>query len=338
MKNIIKQLNDKQDLSVEQAKQVLTTILLGNHKNQDIEDFLIAFENKPYHWQEFLGFTQAMKACCKSLDTKIKKPIMDVCGTGGSGKNRFNISTSSAFVLSAADIYIAKHGNYGSKRPNGSFNFLEELNIPFQFQPEGLLTLLKQAKCCFLFARYFHPGMRHVVGARKKINTQTIFNYLGPLVNPISLNYQLIGLSTNRHLQVLIETANHLPDRDILFCIGGDGRDEVSLEGITTFAHVTNGKTREFDFNFSKEIEVVDPNYDCGDSNDNALTFINICIEENWDHPIIKHISINAAAAMLCYGDVESLVEGYEKALSLFKTLRVTQAINRYKEVASTIK
>ena len=342
MNRIIQKLQEGQHLNTNQAKDVLTDILLGKYSDKQVEEFLIVFESKSksnsYHWQELLGFIQAMKSCCISINTTIKKPIMDICGTGGSGKNRFNISTATAFVLSAAGIYVAKHGNYGSKRPNGSFNFLEEMNIPFQFDVDTINTILKGSKCCFLFARHFHPGMRHVVSARKKIEKQTVFNFLGPLVNPITLTYQLIGLSSNQNIEVLIDTVKQLPTKRVLFCIGGDGRDEVSLEGTTRFLHVEQDGVKEFEFNFSKEIELIDANYKCGDSNTNALTFINIFIEENWEHPIIKHICINAAAAMLCYANVGSLVEGYEKSITLFKSDEVTKSINRYKEVAATIK
>ena len=179
--------------------------------------------------------------------------------------------------------------------------------------------------------------MKHVVPARKKIESRTIFNLLGPLANPIDLDYQLIGLSSDDHIEPLIDTVKTLPIKKSCFCIGGDGRDEVSLIGKTKFISIENGNVKEFDFDFSKEIEVIKKDYKCGDSHENALTFINLCIEDDWEHPIIKHISINAAAALLCAGNVTSLIEGYEKSMNLFKSQEVVKAINTYKKVAATL-
>jgi len=338
MNKAIHILQEGNNLKRDLAREVLSKILSGQSADKEIEDFLTAFEAKPYHWEDLLGFIQAMKDNCINIKSSIKKPIMDVCGTGGSGKDRFNISTATVFVLAAAGVYVAKHGNYGSKRPNGSFNFLEEMNIPFQFEVNEIGMLLRQSKCCFLFARYFHPGMRHVVAARKKIGRQTVFNILGPLVNPVDLDYQLIGLSTEDNIPVLIKTVQSLPIKKVMFCIGGDGRDEVSLVGKTKFISVKGKEIEEFEFDFSKEIECIKTDYACGDSHENALTFINICIEEDWGNPIIKHISINAAAALLCSGNVSSLSEGYDKSMKLFKSDAVIKAINYYKEVAAKLK
>tara|TARA_B100000427_G_scaffold95770_1_gene78879 strand:+ start:7155 stop:8171 length:1017 start_codon:yes stop_codon:yes gene_type:complete len=338
MNKAIHILQEGNNLKSELAREVLLKILTGNCLDSDVENFLIEFESKPYHWEDLIGFIQAMKESCISINKTIKKPVMDVCGTGGSGKNRFNISTAAVFVLAAAGIHVAKHGNYGSKRPNGSFNFLEEMNIPFQFNINEINTLLKESKCCFLFARYFHPGMRHVVNARKKIGKRTVFNILGPLANPIDLDYQLIGLSSEENMDVLIDTVKALSLKKVMFCIGGDGRDEVSLLGKTKLIHVENKTVKECEFDFSKEIEKIKHDYECGDSHENALTLINIFIEEDWEHPIIKHISINVAAALLCAGQVSSLVEGYEKSNKLFKSGAVVKSINHYKKVAAELK
>lgn len=337
MRDVILKLQYGKNLSTSQAEDVLMSILSGQVNEQDIEQFLSTYELKKYHWKEMLGFILALKKSCLSIKNPGNYSLIDLCGTGGSGKDRFNISTVATFVLAAANIYVAKHGNYGSKRPNGSFNFLEEMNIPFQFNVKGISHLLEHARCCFLFARYFHPGMRFVVNARKAIAKATVFNYLGPLVNPFEIDYQVVGLASFDHIDILTDVVKALKRKHVLFCLGGDGRDEVSLSGKTQFVSIKDNKVNEFEFDFSKEIESVSDDYECGDSNQNALLFIHLCIEENWDHPVIKHICINSAAAMVCSGNVESLIEGYEKSLHLFQSNDVVKSINRYKEVASLI-
>ena len=337
MKYIIDLLKSKKDLSFHQAQDILLQILKGYYEEDDIYEFLTAYEKKPYHHTELLGFITAMKKVATSIQPSLTGPIIDVCGTGGSNKQRFNISTCVAFVLAAGDIYVAKHGNYGSKRPNGSFNFLEELHVPFNFNKDELIKLLTQSHCCFIFARMFHPGMRYVANARKKYNKRTVFNYLGPFANPVNVDYQLVGLANESHLDVLIELVKAQHKKHVMFCIGGDQRDEISLSGVTKIVSVKDNKVNVSMFDFKEEIEDISSNYPCGDSRENAKLFVDIFINQKWDHPLIKHIAINAAAAMHCVGKVNSLIEGYQLALELFKTEKVTNAITRYKSVAADI-
>lgn len=337
MKHIIDLLEKKKSLSFGQSKELLTQILKGYYEDNDIYEFLCAYEKKPYNAQEVLGFLAAMKDSSVQFEPNINEPIIDLCGTGGASKARFNISTCVAFVLAACGKYVAKHGNYGSKKPNGSFDFLEEIQVPFEFKPEGLTRLLKESYCCFLFARKFHPLMKNVANARRKVNKKTIFNFLGPLANPAKIDYQLIGLPSEKHVDMYIETIQQLDRKHVLLCIGGDNLDEVSLHGETKLISITKDKVTPFTFNFSKEIDAEKLSYTCGNSAKNASVFIDIFINEKWDHPVVKHIAVNAGAALYCLGDVTSIAEGYKKAINKFETLAVTRAITKYKSVASDI-
>tara|TARA_Y200000002_G_scaffold366317_1_gene357148 strand:- start:199 stop:1230 length:1032 start_codon:yes stop_codon:yes gene_type:complete len=330
MKTVFNLLHQKKHLSQSQAKQFLTDVLSGKVPSEDILNFIKAYEKKGPTAHELVGFIAAMKACSLPINSTIS-PLIDICGTGGSKKNRFNISTCTTFVLAAAGIPVAKHGNYGSSKPNGSFNFLEEMHVNFQLQTDETIELLEKTNCCFLFARKYHPGMRNVATARKEYKERTIFNLLGPLCNPLNITHQVIGISSKEHIDILIKTVQLLNRKRVIFCLGGDNKDEVSLVGQTHIFDVTKTDVKEYKFDFSKEIEANIIDYKCGDSNYNAMIFIKLLLDKDWNHSIIKHICINSAFAMLCVNHVSSIKEGFNLAYDLFKKEAVTKKINEYK-------
>ncbi|RAP30815.1 anthranilate phosphoribosyltransferase [Candidatus Marinamargulisbacteria bacterium SCGC AG-343-D04] len=331
MQEFISILSQKKSLSQKQAYDVLDLILQGNQKEDDIFMLLKLLTEKGESVDELIGFVKALKEKCLPIKHKLKSPLIDTCGTGGSGKSRFNISTCVSFVLAAGGVHVAKHGNYGSQRPNGSFNFLEDMNIDFDFSPEEILRLLGETNLCFLFARTFHPAMKYVAKARKTLGCQNIFNLMGPLANPLGVDYQIIGLSSEKKLDLLVETVKQLPMKKVAFCIGGDGKDEISLTGDTKIITVTKDSVEEELFNFRDEIDGDIEDYYCGDSQENAEIFSHILMDFEWDHSILKHISINAALGFKLAEKVNTLKEGYDLALNLFKTETVTEKINEYK-------
>lgn len=330
MKTILNLLCQKKHLSQTQSFDFMASVLQGKVSNEDIFNFIQSYDEKGPTAHELVGFIKAMKQNALSISCACN-PLIDVCGTGGSNQNRFNISTCVTFVLAAADIFVAKHGNYGSSKPNGSFNFLEEMHIPFQLSSEHSLHLLNETHFCFLFARKYHPGMKYVASARKLYQKRTIFNLLGPLCNPLDVTHQVIGISSNKHIDILVKTAQLLNRDRVLFCLGGDGKDEVSLVGDTYIYDVSPGSVNEYTFNFTDQIDSNVTEYQCGDSHFNAMTFINILLEKDWNHSIIKHICINAAFAMVCVNKVDTVKQGYEYALELFKSEKVIKKINDYK-------
>ena len=337
MNSIIDLLKAGKDLSQKQSKSVLKKILKGTYTEEDVYAFIEAYEAKAYHAEEWIGFLSAMRELAMPFKHHVKDPIIDVCGTGGSDQERFNVSTCVTFVLAAENIHVAKHGNYGSRRPNGSFNFLEELQVVYKLDALQAADILSKAKCCFLFARLYHPLMRHVSTVRKRFKKRTVFNYLGPLANPIDVSYQLLGLSSDEHIDVLIQTIQALPRKKVLLVMGGDGKDEVSLSGTTRCIQVEPDKVTRFDINFSKEIEALEPHecqYECGDSQKNATLLVQIALDKQWDHPVIKHICINAAAALVMMGESKTVQDGYQRAMNVFKEERFVQAINRYKSLS----
>lgn len=320
----------------EQASSFLLSVFNNQISQTELSDTLHHIESKPYTVPVALGFHDALRNSARVPSLSFPTPLLDICGTGGSGKERFNISTCSAFVLAAAGVAVAKHGNYGSKKPNGSFNFLEALGIPFHFSAQTQRHLLKETRLCFLLARSYYPAMAALAPFRKQIGTPTLFNLLGPLSNPFNPTHQVIGLSNDTHLDLLIQLTRALNKEHILFCIGGDGLDEVSIKGTTRFIHCHQQSITHTSFNFEDSLGYVSEPYSCGTSADNAMIFLDIMLENNHTHPIVKHICINTAAALWCVNHVATLEEGYHRATSLFCSNQVESWIAFYKECAAT--
>jgi anthranilate phosphoribosyltransferase len=227
MKDILQSLFKHKNLSFEQAKEVLINISKGEYNATQIASFLTVFNMRNITIEELSGFRAALLELCVQIDLSAHSP-MDVCGTGGDGKNTFNISTLTSFVVAGAGIPVAKHGNYGVSSVSGSSNVLEYLGIQFQTEEKILKQHLTAANICFLHAPLFHPAMKSVGAIRKELAFKTFFNMLGPLVNPAKPKFQMVGvfnLELARMYQYLLQ--NEAINYTILY--GLDGFDEISL-------------------------------------------------------------------------------------------------------------
>ena len=177
---------------------------------------------------ELQGFRDAMLEQC--IPVKFDQPVMDVCGTGGDGKNTFNISTLSSFVVAAAGQPVAKHGNYGVSSACGSSNVLEYFGYRFTNDSDELKRSLDRANICFMHAPLFHPALKNVAPIRKELGVKTFFNMLGPMVNPASPNYQLVGVFSLELARKYGYLYQH-SDKQFVILHSLDGYDEISLTG-----------------------------------------------------------------------------------------------------------
>ncbi len=227
MRAILENLFQYKTLTKDEAKSVLIDIASGKYNHYQIASFLTAFIMRNITLQELRGFREGLLSLCNKIDLRAFAP-MDVCGTGGDGKNTFNISTLTSFVLAGAGVPVAKHGNYGVSSVSGSSNVLEHLGIRFQTDENTLKTQLKEANICFLHAPLFHPAMRHIAPVRKELGVKTFFNMLGPLVNPAQPKVQMVGvfsLELARMYQYLFQEEN--VQYSIVHAL--DGYDEITL-------------------------------------------------------------------------------------------------------------
>jgi anthranilate phosphoribosyltransferase len=218
-------------LSKEEAQQVLINISSGQYNPSQISAFLTVFMMRSITIDELSGFREALLELCIRIDLSAYNTI-DLCGTGGDGKDTFNISTLASFVAAGAGIKVAKHGNYGVSSISGSSNVMEKMGIKFSNDPSFLEKCIDQAGICVLHAPLFHPAMKNVGPIRKELAVKTFFNMLGPMVNPSFPQNQLVGvfnLELARMYAYLYQNTN--VNFTILHSL--DGYDEISLTGPT---------------------------------------------------------------------------------------------------------
>ncbi len=227
MKIILNRLINHEMLSKAEAKEVLVNISNGNYNPSQIASFLTVYMMRSISIEELAGFREALLELCIRVDLSTYNTI-DLCGTGGDGKDTFNISTLASFVAAGAGIKVAKHGNYGVSSISGSSNVMESLGIKFSNDNDFLNKCIDQAGICILHAPLFHPAMKNVGPIRKELGVRTFFNMLGPMINPSFPKNQLVGVY---NLELARKYAYLYQNTDINFTIlhSLDGYDEVSL-------------------------------------------------------------------------------------------------------------
>lgn len=229
MKAILNRLFEHDKLSREEAKNILMDISKGTFNHIQVAAFTAVYNMRPITLSELQGFRDALLELCVPLDLGGIES-MDIVGTGGDGKNTFNISTTSAMVIAGAGYTVTKHGSYGVSSAVGSSNVLMELGYQFTNDQDTLRRQAEEAKLCFLHAPLFHPAMKEVVPVRKQLGMKTFFNMLGPLVNPLQPKYQLFGtfsMELSRMYQYIMQHTG----RQFAIVYALDGYDEVSLTG-----------------------------------------------------------------------------------------------------------
>ncbi len=316
MKKILNKLFDHQSLNRDEARDILIRISKNEYNDSQIAAFISVYLMRNISLDELSGFREALLDLCVKVNIDGTDAI-DLCGTGGDGKNTFNISTLSSFVVAGAGYRVTKHGNYGVSSVCGSSNVLEYLGYNFTNNEATLQRQLDASSICFLHAPLFHPALKSVGRIRKELGVKTFFNMLGPLVNPVQPKQQLVGVF---NLQ-LARLYNYLhQDLDKNYCIvhSIDGYDEVSLTGAVRLIN-------------SKEELLVSPGYfekdqlaaeDIfgGDTIDSAAKiFIEILSGKGTDAQYAV-VEANSALAIHCYEPSRSIedcvAEAHESIVS----------------------
>ncbi len=231
MKIILNRLINHESISSEEAKQVLVNISKGDYNQSQIAAFLTVFMMRSITLEELRGFRDALLELCIPINLQDFNAI-DLCGTGGDGKDTFNISTLASFVTAGAGVKVAKHGNYGVSSACGSSNVMEYLGIKFSSNEDFLKQTIDKAGICVLHAPLFHPAMKNVAPIRRELGVKTFFNMLGPMVNPSFPKNQMVGVF-NLELLRLYGYLYQNTDKNYSIVHALDGYDEISLTGPT---------------------------------------------------------------------------------------------------------
>ena len=250
------ELAKENDLSEQDTSAAFNIIMDGKSELDDLILFLETLNNNGINQNHVLGAVNIMRQKMISVDIPLES--IDTCGTGGDGKFSLNISTAVAFVLSALGIPVAKHGNRSITSNCGSADVLRALGINIDMHTDKISECIEKTGICFMFAPNHHPAMKHVAEARQilgKKGVKTIFNMLGPLLNPGNVKKQIIGVFSSEIQKIYKEVFNKSSDREAFIVYGADGMDEISTEGNNKIAH----KDNFFDFD-PFELEIKRPN------------------------------------------------------------------------------
>ncbi|MGJ1411089.1 anthranilate phosphoribosyltransferase [Sphingobacterium thalpophilum] len=236
MKEILAHLFEYKTFSRQEAYEILTNIARGKYDSHQIAAFMTAYGMRSIRVEELAGFRDAMYDLCLKLDFD-GYDLIDLCGTGGDGKNTFNISTIASFVTAGAGYKVAKHGNIGVSSSCGSSNVMEHLGYQFSNDKEELTRQLDEANICFLHAPLFHPAMKTVAPIRRALGVKTFFNMLGPLTNPANPKFQSVGVFSLELARLYGYLYQHT-DKQYAIIHALDGYDEISMTG--DFKVITN--------------------------------------------------------------------------------------------------
>ncbi|QLG44260.1 anthranilate phosphoribosyltransferase [Costertonia aggregata] len=247
MKETLNKLINYDILSKEDAKQILVNIAKGDYNTSQIAAFLTVYMMRSITIEELEGFRDALLELCLAVDLSAYNPI-DLCGTGGDGKDTFNISTLASFVTAGAGVKVTKHGNYGVSSKCGSSNVMEFLGIKFSNKTDFLEKSINEAGICVLHAPLFHPAMKNVAPIRRELRVKTFFNMLGPMVNPAFPKNQMVGVF-NLELARMYGYLYQNTDKNFTVLHALDGYDEISLTGNTkTISNHSEGMITPADF------------------------------------------------------------------------------------------
>ncbi|MFH2047278.1 MAG: anthranilate phosphoribosyltransferase [Pseudomonadota bacterium] len=312
-KESLKKIIERTDLGEEEMFQMLSEIFSGNITDAQIGAFMAALATKGETFEELAGAASAMRKKARRIQATAKT-VVDTCGTGGDGASTFNISTTSAFVVAGSGVTVAKHGNRSVSSKCGSADLLEELGIKLDTAPEIVEEAIQEIGIGFLFAPLYHEAMRYAAKARKEIGLRSIFNMLGPLTNPASANYQILGVYAPNLTEMFAQALRILGVKRAFVVHGHDGLDEISICAPTRISELNDGLIRTYDIDpedfFGKTANAGD--LIGGTASDNAQITKNILNGEKG--PKRDIILINASAALVAAGKAANLKEGIKLA------------------------
>lgn len=247
MKAMLEKLIRREDLTIDEARDLMSAIMNGDLNESQIAGVLVALRTKGETVDEIAGFVDTMRA--KALRVTPKRTgLVDTCGTGGDAQQNFNISTATALVAAGMDIPIAKHGNRALSSKCGSADVLEELGVSIVQAPEQVAELIDTVGIGFMFAPSHHPATKHAAPVRKGLGIRTVFNLLGPLTNPAFVKRQLVGVFHADLTEIVARVLHTLGSEKVFVVHGLDGSDEISVTANTKISALADGEVNTFEF------------------------------------------------------------------------------------------
>jgi len=322
-------------LSESEMAECMTEIMEGRATDSQIGSFLTALRIKGETVEEITGAARIMRD--KAARIKAPEGVLDTCGTGGDTSHTFNISTTTAIVVAAAGVPVAKHGNRAVSSKSGSADVLEALGIKIDLVPEKVEKCLFDTGFGFLFAPLFHPAMKFAIGPRREMGIRTIFNILGPLTNPADAKRQVIGVFAGRLTDTLAQVLGNLGAADAMVVHGEDGLDEITISDGTRVSRFIGGKVEnsylspeDFGLERGKREDLVG-----GDKDANAAITIAILKGEKGRKRDV--VLMNSAAALLVSGRIPDLKTAFAAAAEAVDSGRAFAKLEEIKWVSNSL-
>lgn len=322
--SILQKLSQKETLT----KRDIEILFTDKVNNAERKEFLELLNDRGVTAEDIALFVEVL------LPKKFPEmpDAIDICGTGGSGKQRINTSTISSFILAAAGVPIAKHGNRASSGRFGSFDLLEKMQIKIDLDEKQLKERFKKEKLAFIFAQKFFPAMKYFAEVRKEIGKPTIFNLLGPLLNPARPKKQIIGTNSEKNAKLLVEAAKLLGREHVVVLTGMDGLDEVTIANSTYCCELKNGEINEFtiapsDFGLERVLF-----RDIAGGTPVANTYVAMQILNNNCNTAHRELVLaNSAFALFFMDKAETPFEGMQMAEEVLQNGLALKKYNAYK-------
>jgi anthranilate phosphoribosyltransferase len=332
---LLEQLRRHEDLSSEQAAEVMGVIMDGEAKPAQIAGLLMALALKGERPSEMVGFARAMRARAVRLPATVAG-VFDTCGTGGDGAQTFNVSTAAAIVTAGAGVTVAKHGNRAVSSRAGSADVFEALGLSLDAPADRVVAALQQARLAFFFAPMWHPSMRHAGPTRRELGVRTAFNLLGPLTNPAGARRQVIGVSRPEHTELLARALGSLGAERAWVVHGAGGLDELSTLGHTKVSELRDGMVNTF---YVHPADVGLPRASIGDlaggsAAENAGMVERLLAGESGPRQDI--VLLNAGAALFVAGQAPSLGDGVAAARDSITSGRARDVLQKLRQVCAT--
>ena len=336
IKKAIAKVVERIDLEEDEMSEVVEMMMEGEATPGQISAFLVALRMKGESVAEITGAAKVMLDKATKIESS-REVIVDLCGTGGDRQGTFNVSTAAAFVVAGAGVPVAKHGNRSVSSYVGSADVLEALGVNINHSIEVARKCLDEAGIVFLFAPLYHPAMKNVAGPRKEIGVRTVFNILGPIVNPAGVRHQVVGVYSEVLLDPVVKVLRNLGHKSAMVVHGSDSMDEITVTGKTVVAELRDGMVKKYQFD---PADIGIKKWSINDlkggrtAKENARIFMSILKGEEKEAKR-DIVLINAAAAIYVSETSPDIMEALERAVD---SLESGKALSKFEELARITK
>lgn len=338
IKEAIMKIVDKQDLTYDEAYQVVSEIMSGNTTSTQNSAFLAALSTKSTKAEtieEITGCASAMRDAAIKFENDLD--LLEIVGTGGDNSQSFNISTTSALVIASSGILVAKHGNRAASSLSGTADCLEALGVNIDLDPDKCRLLLDEVGFCFFFAQKYHTSMKYVGAIRKELGIRTVFNILGPLTNPSNPKMHLLGVYDKSLVEPIAEVLMKLGSKNGMVVYGTDKLDEISLSASTKICEYKNSWIKNYEitpeqFGFER---CTKDDLKGGTPAENAEITRKILSGEIQGHKR-NAVLLNAGAAIYIGGKADSMADGVKLASEIIDSGKATATLEKLIEVSNS--